>query len=266
VPGRVKRIDGAEVNEVRAEVEDDEVDIMGIAADLEPRINAILAPTDFTWAYRGFIADDGETRRRTLLGFGLLLITLYALLAIPFKSLIQPFFVMLAVPFGIVGAALGHIILDQTPSWLSVFGILALTGVVVNDSLVLVDFINRRRDNGLNLMDAVSQAGARRFRPILLTSLTTFAGLLPLMAERSLQAQFLKPMAISLAFGILFATFITLILIPTAYLITEDFKKLLSKSWLWYRSPFTGEKSKAPEPAPGTPKTAPGTASFRSSE
>ena len=150
----------------------------------------------------------------------------------------QPLFVLLAIPFGVIGAMIGHIILDQTPSWLSVFGILALTGVVVNDSLVLVDFINRRRENGIPLYDAVLQAGARRFRPILLTSLTTFAGLMPLMAEKSLQAQFLKPMAISLAYGILFATFITLLLIPTAYLISEDIKNLFRKFCQWYQAPF----------------------------
>lgn len=137
---------------------------------------------------------------------------------------------------------LGHIILDQTPSWLSVFGILALTGVVVNDSLVLVDFINRRRESGLNLHEAILQAGARRFRPILLTSLTTFAGLMPLIAEKSLQAQFLKPMAISLAYGIIFATFITLLLIPTAYLITEDMKSLVRKFCRWYQAPFQDKK------------------------
>ena len=237
-PGRLNRIDGAQVNEFNAEVRDDEVPIMTIAREAAPQIDQILAGTGLTWQYTGFIADDGETLRRTLIGAGLLILTIYALLAIPFKSLIQPFFVLLAIPFGVIGAMLGHIILDQTPSWLSVFGILALTGVVVNDSLVLVDFINRRRDAGLSLHDAVLQAGGRRFRPILLTSLTTFAGLMPLMAETSLQAQFLKPMAISLAYGILFATFITLLLIPTAYLITEDIKSLFQKFCRWYQAPF----------------------------
>lgn len=237
-PGELDRINGAQVNEFTAEVRDDEIDILGIAKEATPLIDEILLGTGFTWQYTGFIADDGETLRRTLIGAGLLILTLYALLAIPFKSLIQPLFVLLAIPFGVIGAMLGHIILGQTPSWLSVFGILALTGVVVNDSLVLVDFINRRRDAGLNLHDAVLQAGARRFRPILLTSLTTFAGLMPLMAETSLQAQFLKPMAISLAYGILFATFITLLLIPTAYLITEDIKNLFQKFCQWYQAPF----------------------------
>lgn len=258
VPGRLERIDGAQVSQFTAEVRDDEVDIMGIAGKATAQIDAILGDTDFTWYFSGFVADDGETKKRTLWGFGLLLIALYALLAIPFKSLIQPIFVMLAIPFGIIGAAIGHIVLDQTPSWLSVFGLLALTGVVVNDSLVLVDFINRRRELGLNLHDSVLQAGLRRFRPILLTSLTTFAGLIPLIMERSLQAQFLKPMAISLAFGILFATFITLLLIPTAYMITEDLKGLMAKGWNWYRSPF-----RSSDKPPGEPQAVASTATAK---
>lgn len=240
-PGRLDRINGAQVNRCSAEVLDDKVDIMGLSRRAAPEIDRILAGTGLTWSYVGFVADDGETKRNTLIGGSLLILVIYALLAIPFKSLIQPLFVLLAIPFGIIGAYVGHMIMGQTPSWLSVFGIMALTGVVVNDSLVLVDFINRRRDSGLSLHDAVLVAGARRFRPILLTSLTTFAGLIPLILERSLQAQFLKPMAISLAFGILFATFITLLLIPTAYLIAEDLKALFAKAWLWYRSPFSKE-------------------------
>ena len=237
-PGKLKRINGAQVNEFTAEVEDDEIDVTAIANAATPEIDKILAGTRLTWNYTGFIADNGETKRRTYFSAALLILTLYALLAIPFKSLVQPIFVLLAIPFGVIGAMLGHMILDQTPSWLSVFGILALTGVVVNDSLVLVDFINRRRETGLSLKQAVLRAGASRFRPILLTSLTTFAGLLPLISERSLQAQFLKPMAISLAYGILFATFITLLLIPTAYLITEDIKEAFRKFFRWYRAPF----------------------------
>ncbi len=241
-PGNLRRINGSQVDEFVAEVRDDEVDIMGIAAQATPEIDQLLAGTGLTWSYTGFIADNGETKRRIYIGAGLLVLTLYALLAIPFKSLIQPFFVLLAIPFGVIGALIGHILLDQTPSWLSVFGILALTGVVVNDSLVLVDFINRRKESGLDLHEAVLKAGASRFRPILLTSLTTFAGLMPLIAEKSLQAQFLKPMAISLAYGILFATFITLLLIPTAYLVTEDIKTTLNRFFRWYREPFTNKQ------------------------
>ena len=124
---------------------------------------------------------------------------------------------MLAVPFGAIGALLGHIIMDITPSYLSIFGILALAGVVVNDSLVMVDFINQKIRRGDDLFESVIHSGTRRFRPIFLTSITTFAGLVPILLDRSLQAQFLIPMAVSLAFGILFATAITLYLIPCSY-------------------------------------------------
>lgn len=176
-------------------------------------------------------------QKRSLYGGLALFFALYALLAIPFRSLYQPFFVMLAVPFGIIGALFGHIILDITPSYLSIFGILALAGVVVNDSLVMVDFINQKVRAGEDLHESVIQSGTRRFRPIFLTSATTFAGLLPLIFDRSLQAQFLIPMAVSLAFGILFATAITLYLIPCSYLAAEDIRIHLGKAWTWWRHP-----------------------------
>ena len=119
--------------------------------------------------------------------------------------------------------------MDITPNFLSVFGMLALAGVVVNDSLVMVDFVNRKRRAGMPLLDAALAAGARRFRPIILTSITTFAGLVPLLMDQSLQAQFLIPMAVSLGFGILFATGITLFLIPCALLVADDIGRQLRK-------------------------------------
>ncbi len=131
---------------------------------------------------------------------------------------------MVAIPFGIVGAILGHFIMGFDLSILSMFGIVALTGVVINDSLLLIDYVNRSRKRGTNLFEAVVEAGQRRFRPILLTSLTTFFGLMPMILETSVQAQFLIPMAISLAFGIMFATGITLLLIPSLYLALEDIR------------------------------------------
>jgi multidrug efflux pump subunit AcrB len=134
---------------------------------------------------------------------------------------------MAAIPFGIVGAILGHLIMGFDLSILSMFGMVALSGVVVNDSLLLIDYINRRRQEGVDVLKAVSVSGQRRFRPIILTSLTTAFGLLPIIFETSVQAQFLIPMAISLGFGILFATFITLLLIPSLYLILEDLRGLL---------------------------------------
>ncbi len=159
------------------------------------------------------------------LGMVLVLFIIYALLAIPFQSYLQPFIVMSVIPFGLIGAVFGHILLGLDLTIQSVLGMLALTGVVVNDSLVLVDYINRCRQKGAELFDAVVQAGSARFRAILLTSLTTFIGLMPMMFSSNTQAQFLIPMAVSLAFGVLFATFITLILVPCFYLLLEEAKQ-----------------------------------------
>jgi multidrug efflux pump subunit AcrB len=132
---------------------------------------------------------------------------------------------MSAIPFGVVGAILGHIIMGFNLSLLSLFGIVALTGVVVNDTLIMIDLINRLKDEGMPLEEIIIKAGTRRFRPILLTTLTTFLGLSPMILETSLQAQFLIPMAISLGFGVIFATAISLLLVPVLYSILEDVKR-----------------------------------------
>jgi multidrug efflux pump subunit AcrB len=235
----ITRIDGAQVVTISAQPVDDSVDVVAISRNLAPRLDAIMNQhPDLSWRFTGYVAEHEETKKRTMIGGTALFLALYALLAIPFRSLYQPFFVMLAVPFGAIGALFGHMIMDITPSYLSIFGILALAGVVVNDSLVMVDFINQRKRAGENLFEAVVQSGTRRFRPILLTSLTTFVGLLPLMFDASLQAQLLIPMAVSLAFGILFGTAITLFLIPAAYLAAEDIVGHLGRAWAWYRRPF----------------------------
>ena len=246
----IRREDGAQVVSVSAKPENEEVDVVAIAADLTPRLNALFDPhPGLTWRFEGYIADNDETQRRLKIGGIALFLALYSLLAIPFRSLVQPFLVLTAVPFGIIGALLGHMLLGVTPSYLSIFGVLALAGVVVNDSLVMVDFVNKARANGEPLFASVIGSGTRRFRPILLTSLTTFAGLMPLIFDRSLQAQFLIPMAISLAFGILFATAITLFFVPSGYLVIEDSRALLRRAWAWYRSPF--KKPALPtEPSP----------------
>ncbi|MFT4546540.1 MAG: multidrug efflux pump subunit AcrB [Verrucomicrobiales bacterium] len=241
-PGRLERVDGAEVIDIGAIPKDEDVDIMRIAREVAPGIQALVNEgEDLSFRYTGYIAENEESKRRTWIMFAALLATLYALLAIPFKSLVQPIFVLLAVPFGIIGALLGHIIMDITPSYLSIFGLLALSGVVVNDSLVMVDFINKRRAEGMCLRKAILTAGGARFRPIMLTSATTFAGLMPLMFDRSIQAQFLIPMAVSLGFGILFATVITLYLIPAAYQISADIGKVFGRAWGWWRKPFRDE-------------------------
>jgi multidrug efflux pump subunit AcrB len=161
-----------------------------------------------------------------LRGFAIALVAIFGLLAVPLRSYLQPLLIMGAIPFGFVGATWGHIMLGMDLTILSMFGFVALTGVVINDSLVMVDFINRKRAESGRVIAAVRAAGQARFRPILLTSLTTFAGLSPLMLERSMQARFLIPMAVSLAFGVLFATFITLVLVPSSYVILDDLMSL----------------------------------------
>ena len=150
----------------------------------------------------------------------------YALLAIPLRSYFQPLLIMSVIPFGLVGAIGGHLIMGRGLSFMSVQGIIALSGVVVNSSLVLVHYVNEQRAKGTSLEQAVVESGCVRFRPILLTSLTTFAGLTPLLLETSTQAQFLIPMAISLAFGVMFASAITLFIVPSGYLVLEDAKLL----------------------------------------
>jgi multidrug efflux pump subunit AcrB len=177
-------------------------------------------------------------KKRTNLGAIALMFALFAMLSIALKSLLQAVYVLLAVPFAIIGALVGHIIMDMTPSYLSIFGMLALAGVAVNDTLVMVDYVNRRRQDGVPLKQAALEAGGRRFRPIMLTSVTTFVGLLPLMMDRSLQAQFLIPMAVSLAFGVLFATTITLYLIPCVLLVGADLGQILVRIRRWYFEPF----------------------------
>jgi multidrug efflux pump subunit AcrB len=250
----VLRIDGSQVVTVYAQPADKSVDVVSISRNLAPGLDALLnRHPELTWRYSGYVAEHEETRKRTILGAIALFLALYALLAIPFGSLYQPFFVMLAVPFGAIGAVIGHLILDLTPSYLSMFGILALAGVVVNDSLVMVDFINRKVRAGEDMLESVIHSGTRRFRPIILTSATTFAGLLPILFDRSLQAQILVPMAASLAFGILFATVITLYLIPSSYLAAEDARLLLGRLKEWYLRPFRRVPA-AGGGAPGSPE------------
>lgn len=160
---------------------------------------------------------------------GLALLAIYALLAIPFRSYVQPAIIMVAIPFGVVGAILGHLVMGYSLGLISVMGIIALGGVVVNDSLVMIDYANARRREGLSAFDAIAQAGVRRFRPIMLTTLTTFGGLAPMIFETSRQARFMIPMAISLGYGILFATAILLLLIPSLYMVVEDARRLLGQ-------------------------------------
>lgn len=172
----------------------------------------------------GASQEQSELIGRMFVGLIAALFLIYGLLAVPLRSYVQPLVIMSVIPFGFIGAVIGHIVFDMTMSMLSVFGLIALAGVVVNDSLILVEFANRARRNEKSDEDALMVAGARRFRAIFLTTTTTFVGLLPMLFETSMQAQFVIPMALSLSFGIVSATAITLILVPCLYLVVHDIR------------------------------------------
>ena len=209
----------ANANEIITKFEKDHIEPL---LDNYPSVN---------YSFEGEQREQRDTLGSLFKNFALALFVVYILLAIPFKSYLQPLIIMSAIPFGFTGAVIGHLIMGMNLAVLSIIGIVALSGVVVNDSLVMVDFINRyRREDGKTAIEAAIAAGPRRFRPILLTSVTTFVGLFPLLIEKSVQAKFLVPMAISLAFGVLFATFITLLLVPTSYLVIEDIKEYFIKN------------------------------------
>ncbi|GMU21555.1 MAG: multidrug transporter AcrB [Phycisphaerae bacterium] len=179
-------------------------------------------------SFQGKQEDMREIMASLRNGFLMALMMIYVLLGIPFRSYFQPAIVMVSIPFGIVGAAFGHLLMGYSLSIISVMGVIALSGVVINDALVLIEYANRQRQQGLSARDAVLAAGVRRFRPILLTTVTTFGGLAPMIFETSRQARFMIPMALSLGYGILFATGITLLIIPCLYLILEDIKSLFT--------------------------------------
>ncbi len=241
----IRRVDRKRQLSVSATAARDDVDIDGIVAELETTFITTVVDDYPNMAYvRSGRAEQAEEDGRNIRFNTFVVIAgLYVLLAIPFRSYVKPFIVMAVIPFGIVGAVMGHVIMNWilvpltgegvTVNLYSRLGFLALSGVVVNDSLIMVHFINQRLKEGDTLGQAVRLAGARRFRPILLTSLTTFAGLLPLMFETSRQARYMIPMAISLGWGVLFATFITLILVPVNNLILDDLKRALLRYWRW---------------------------------
>ena len=221
----IRRVDRQRAISVTAAVDASITSSQAVISDLETQTlpDILAAFPGVSHSFEGAQAEQRDAVGGLQRGFALALLMIFALLAIPLRSYLQPLVIMSAIPFGLVGAVWGHILLGLDVTMMSMFGLVALTGVVVNDSLVMVDFINRKRATHGDLQVAVREAGVARFRPIMLTSLTTFVGLLPLMVEPSFQAQFLVPMAVSLAFGVVFATFITLILVPTTYLILDDF-------------------------------------------
>ncbi|HEX4878501.1 MAG TPA: efflux RND transporter permease subunit [Limnobacter sp.] len=183
-----------------------------------------------TYSFAGRQQDFAEAFAGLTKGFMVALLLIYVLLAIPFRSYLQPFIVMLAIPFGIFGAIVGHLIMGYSMSIVSMMGIIALAGVVVNDSLVMVDYANQKVREGMTPYQAICTSGVRRFRPIMLTTVSTFGGLAPMIFETSRQAKFMIPMALSLGYGILFATAITLVLVPCLYLMIDDLRRLLGTS------------------------------------
>lgn len=223
---------------IYADIDSDKVESRVVVSEMNDDVipNILADYPSVKYGVEGASKDQADFLSQLGLAAIGALFLIYGLIAIPTKSYVQPIVIMSVIPFGIIGAIVGHWLLGKTINMMSMYGFIALTGVVVNDSLIMVDFINKAKGSGMKMIDIVMQAGTQRFRAILLTSLTTFFGILPLFFETSLQAQFIIPMAISLGFGIIFATVITLFLIPSLYLIKDDIqglfkrKKLISSS------------------------------------
>ncbi len=214
---------------VSADVDPEEVEPGEIIREIsEEYMPALLSRySGVSYSLEGASLEQQELIRNLAMASIAALFLIYALIAIPLRSYTQPLIIMSVIPFGLIGAVLGHVIMGKAISMFSLFGLIALAGVVVNDSLIMVDFINKARLEGVALKRAVIQSGTERFRAIILTSITTAVGLMPIMLEKSVQAQFVIPMAISMAFGIIFATVITLFLIPALYLLQVDFGVLM---------------------------------------
>jgi multidrug efflux pump subunit AcrB len=237
----IRRIDGRRAVSVTADVDQNE----GNANEVSGKLTSEVLPRLMTEFPQLTYTIGGEQREMnesmSSLGWGMLAAigVMYALLAIVFRSYIQPLSVLFAIPFGIVGAVIGHIIMGYSLSLMSMLGIVALAGVAINDSLVYVDAINRRRDAGASPWRSAVEAGAIRCKPIILTAVTSFIGLFPLITETSLQARFLIPMAVSLGFGMIFSTAVTLLVVPCFYLIIEDIKRGVIKALRFIWGPTT---------------------------
>jgi multidrug efflux pump subunit AcrB len=224
---KATRINYQRAAELSAEVNKRQTEPDKVIADIEKNVLPALQEKypGLRYAVSGMADEEAKMAVSIIVGFGLALFGIYALLAIPTKSYLQPLIIMGVIPFGMIGAIFGHWVSGYPLSMMSLMGVIALSGVVVNDSLILVDFVNRAVREGMDHYSAVVEATTTRFRAILLTSLTTFCGLIPMLAAQDLQSEMMVPMAISLAYGILFATVITLLLIPCLYMILGDLAK-----------------------------------------
>ncbi|WP_299003552.1 efflux RND transporter permease subunit [uncultured Shewanella sp.] len=235
----ITRVDGLRAITITASADKSKVEPSKVVAQIQKDFFPELTRQypHISTALDGGSADEEDALLGLIQGFFFALFTIYALMAIPLKSYSHPLIVMSVIPFGFIGALVGHFIMGINLSVLSLCGIVALAGVVVNDSLILVDFVNRARAEGHPILKAAINASCHRFRAILLTSLTTFVGLVPILTEKSLQAKIVIPMATSLAFGILFATFVTLILVPVLYIVLNDIKVTARKIFTWWWQP-----------------------------
>ncbi len=220
----IQRVDRKRVITVISDINEDVANARNIVQDLKKNYLDTLVNR-----YPGISYDlEGQAKRSQesidslKKGFSLAAMVMFLLLASQFRSYIQPVIIMTAIPFGLIGAIVGHFIMNIDITMISIFGIVALSGIVVNDSLILIDFINSQVRSGGKLFESVIKAGQNRFRPVLLTSVTTVAGLSPLLLETSFQAQFLIPMAVSISFGLIAATFLTLVFVPALYVVVND--------------------------------------------
>lgn len=229
---RIRREDGNRTINVWGSVDADQVEPFEVAKDIRDNyIPQLLRQYPLVRSeVSGRIQEELESADSQMRDFVVSLMVIFSLLAIPLRSYSQPLMIMSVIPFGVIGSVIGHMILGMDLNALSVFGIIAVAGVVVNDSLVMVDYVNNARKSGIPLKEAVNHAGCKRFRAIMLTSVTTFIGLVPIVFfETSMQAQIVIPMAVSLSFGVLFATVVTLVLIPSLYVIIEDLHGIVSR-------------------------------------
>lgn len=229
----INRIDRQRVVNVTANLDKARHEPGRILADLQATVlpDILARYPDVDYQLAGEAEEQQGNVEVMLLTSLIMLMMIYSALAIPLKSWLQPLLIMSVIPFGIQGALIGHLLMGKEISVISIVGIVALAGIVVNDSLVLIDYINQKMRQGESWRQAVAFAGERRFRAVILTSVTTFLGLLPIQLETSIQAQFLKPMAISVAFGVLLATVVTLLLVPVLCYIADDLRLLWHKAW-----------------------------------
>jgi len=238
-PSQINRQDGRQVVTVTADVDPGVTTGNAVKSSLKssvlPSIQREISGATFTFG--GQQRQQRKAQSSLIIGFLLALFVIYSLLAIPFRSYLQPLVIMSTIPFGWIGALLGHLLLDISLGLLSIYGIVGLSGVIVNDALVMLDFANEERAEGRDWPDALVRAGQMRFRPILLTSLTTFLGLLPIIIEQSVQAQFLIPMAVSLGVGILFGTAVLMLMVPSLAMLQDDVVGWVQTRLLGYDEP-----------------------------